>query len=467
MIDIRDKKIMFLGFGAVAKCVLDYFDKYFKFNNRKIVLVDKSKDAFNVKKGPKMIVLNVDATNFKELLDTLGFGKHDIIIDLTTSSATYFFIKMCLLHGIYYINTSIEDHNDEMLGSSIDCQQRTVASINSHFKNPKCTILIECGQNPGLIQHYVLYALTEMGSLRKLKSTSKRKLMQKVISDYKIGTIFMSEIDNMVTNQPLKPDIIYNTWSVAGYVVESLDRTELVCGKTNKFIKPILPLEKMNKITMDIYEKIKGPSDYDVIFMNENGFKSKLNSICPVLNGDKIEFVNYEGKLIHHGEIFDLARYFGKNAPFMSYVYKTNPYIDQSIDSFKQRNNASDGVLYLYVNQENNFKVFDGQNMSGHDSIGCTIFCGEKDIERIFWCGSILSTKDKNVNPEHTPTIVQVAAGVLSGLSYIIDNPDLGCIEPTDIDTEYMLEKSVPLLGNFFFKEIPKEKFNAPFLYSE
>ena len=123
----------------------------------------------------------------------------------------------------------------------------------------------------------------------------------------------------------------------------------------------------------------------------------------------------------------------------------------------------------MYVNQVNTFNVFDNiiDQLTGHDSIGCTIFCGEKQVEKIFWCGTILSDDDKNVKPEFTPTIIQVAAGVLSGLSFILENENksMGLIEPTDMDTMYVLKKSVPLLGKFFFTEIPIDKFSGSFVY--
>jgi len=455
--DIKNKKIMFLGFGAVAKCVLHYFSHYFVFNKNRVVLVDKSKDAFTPNLRFKKIVLAVDATNFKDLVDSLGFKRHDIIIDLTTSTVTYYFIKMCLLRGFHYINTSIEDVNDAMLGTSIDCQQKMVQSIASRYPK-KSTVLTECGQNPGLIQHYILHAFKQMHSMKN-KGKCTKKAIQKVITDFKVGSILMSEIDNMVSTTPLKPSIIYNTWSVAGYLFEATDKTELVRGKTNTFVQPYIAPHKISNTTK-IYEKMCD-SEYDVLFMKENAMKTTLNSICPVLTpSGNVEFVNYRGKLIHHGEIFEMARYFGENAPFMSYVYKNSPYVDQTIEKYKKSFQADDDDVWLYVNQENNFKIFDGTEATGHDSIGCTIFCGEKEVERIFWCGSILSSAD--VSPEYTPTIVQVAVGVLSGLSFIVEHQDLGWIEPTDIDNDYMLQKSVPLLGKFFFKEIPVDQFNGP-----
>jgi homospermidine synthase len=282
-----------------------------------------------------------------------------------------------------------------------------------------------------------------------------------VIDEYKVGTILMSEVDCMkrVSDTKLDDTKIYNTWSVTGFVAEASDKTELVCGKNNSFIQPIIPSNSLSKITMEVYPSL---DDYKVLFLNEIGLYTSLNSICPLLNNDKIEFTNYRGRLIHHGEIFEMARYFGKNAPFMSYVYQNSQYIDESIKKFSD--NIDD--LWLYVNQENTTTVFDNikDKLVGSDSVGCTIFCGDKKVERIFWCGSILSHTDKCVKPEFTPTIVQVCAGVLAGLSYILEdkNKNMGWVESTDLDTMYMLEKSIPLLGKFMFLEIPIDKFSGP-----
>jgi homospermidine synthase len=464
-IDIKRKKIVFLGYGAVAKCVWNYFNDFFIYSKKNVFLIDKNKNSFY---GPgletiKKIVLNVDATTFDDLVDYLHLKKGDIIIDLTTSTITYYFIKKCLLSGYYYINTSIEDIDDKMEGQSIDCQHERLKEICRDIK-PTSTVLTECGQNPGLIQHYVLYALNQLS----LKKDYKKKTLQKVIDEYQIGSILMSEIDNMKEKKETIKDkkILYNTWSVSGYLFESLDNTELVCGKTNSYIKPFIDSSKLNKFKMDIYKSDK--LDRNVIFLNNIALNSTLNSICPILdNNGQIEFKNYRGKLIHHGEVFELARYFGKNAPFMSYVYKNSSYMDESIEQFyKNYPNSSEDDLLLYIEQNDTFYVFDnmkGSKMIGHDSVGCTIFCGKDKVERIFWCGSILSDTDKNVKPEFTPTIIQVAAGVLSGLSFIIENKNMGWVEPCDLNTKYILEKSIPLLGKFMFLEIPVKEFSGKF----
>ena len=217
--------------------------------------------------------------------------------------------------------------------------------------------------------------------------------------------------------------------------------------------------------------------DYQILFLNESGINNSLNSICPILEKTgEIKYTEYEGKLIHHGEVFELAKYFGKKAPFMSYVYKINKYADMSLRYFMEQYPYYDAteIHTMVKSQCNSFKVFnninkpDNQKIVGHDSIGCTIYCGENTVERIFWCGSILSDNDAHVDSHFTPTIVQVAAGVLSGLSFLLEdkNKNIGLLEPCDLDTPYMIEKSKHLLGKFFFTEIPTIKFSNRFSYS-
>lgn len=129
--------------------------------------------------------------------------------------------------------------------------------------------------------------------------------------------------------------------------------------------------------------------------------------------------------------------------------------------------------LMLRINNDcSSFEVMDNINKSkserlvGHDTVGCTVYCGRDKVDKIYWCGSVLSSDD-DINPNFTPTIVQVAAGVLSGLSYILEekNKNHGLYTPCQLNTKYVLQKSAPLLGKLFFTEIPKEDFVGKFEY--
>ena len=216
--------------------------------------------------------------------------------------------------------------------------------------------------------------------------------------------------------------------------------------------------------------------EYEVIFLNEIGHNNTLNTICPIIDeNDNIQYINFDGRLIHHGEMFEMAKYFGKDAPFMTYVYKINKYAEESFKNYFNKNpeNNFDDLKQLVKNDNDSFNVLDNINKEnknhiiGYDTIGGTIYCGKEKVDRIFWCGSILADTHKNVNPNFTPTIVQVTAGVLSGLSYIMEdkNKNKGLHWPCDLDTKYILNKSKPLLGKLFFTEIPVDQFSGKFIF--
>ncbi len=489
-INITESKILFLGYGGVAKCVLNYFKYYFIYDIKKVYIIDKYEKAIYgpiQDKIPKSNILfeKVQCENFDYvILEKLKFKKGDLIIDLTFASNTYYFVKRCLELNINYINTSIEDGNDDFGGSSIAMQQLTIENIYKEIKSRKkisCNVLLECGQNPGLIQHYIIFALNELNKLKHPNSEDIWDVsrLKNVITDYEIGTILSSEIDSITKTHDVydkNSKKIYNTWSVSGLLGEGIDNAELTWSKKNRYIKPRIPNYMVDKEKSILFDKCIGEQNklpYDLMFLNDVGINCTLNSICPGLSPDgSIEFQNFKGRLIHHGEMFDMALKFGQNSPFMSYCYKINKYAEYSIKKYMSSStHANPSDLALKINAINeDFIVYDNYGVDpkdriiGWDSVGCTIFCGKKKIEDIYWCGSILSSNDLNIVEMFTPTIVQVAAGVLGGISYIMEpsNANKGMIFPNDIYTPYILSKSVPLLGKFFFTQIPVSEFNKP-----
>ena len=498
-INIKNRKILFFGYGGVAKCVLNYLKYYIDYNIKNIYIIEKCKSTLygpNIKNinHSNIIIDTISCINFDKLINKIEIKHDDIIIDLTFSSNTYYFVNKCLLLGINYINTSIEDDNDKLSGTSINYQQQVINKIFTDFKNDKnnkikSNVLIECGQNPGLIEHYILYALNNLN--KQLNNTSeddyRTETMINTIKSHKIGTILMSEIDNMFlkkeksnklknkTKKNKKNDInkqntIFNTWSVVGLLQEGLDKTEIIEGGTlNTFVKPIILENMIDNNKTNLVNSMD--TDSNVVFLKECGMNSFMHSICPILNKNGThKFVKYNGNLIHHGEIFEMNHLFGKYAPFMSYVYKINKYAEESIKTYFKNNKFDDDsdINIWLLNNCNSFEVYNNINkplneqIIGHDSIGCTLYCGDNKIEHIYWCGSILDSDNINVMDGFTPTIVQVAAGVLSGLSYIMEtnNSKLGLLYSSNMDTNYILQKAVPLLGRFFFQEVPINLFD-------
>jgi homospermidine synthase len=467
-VHLQNKKILFVGYGAVAKATWNHFDMYFTYQPHNVYAVDQFATSFtgpNVDKLHKF-VRHISKHTFDMFLDEIGMREGDIIIDLTYDSDTYFFIRRCIELGINYINTSIEDGNDRFEGSSIDYQQKKIASIFKEYSNQgviRSNILTECGQNPGLIQHYVFYALNRMNQLQNpsIKPDYRRETMIQTLRNYQVGSMFFSEWDDQEMEETMAQDMFTNTWCVSGFLAEALDKAEVVRGYT-KWIQPNVKKSIVDINRMKEYQPYQSP-EYQVLFFNEPGLHVTLPTISPIWTNAGLIYKVYRGKLIHHGEMFELARYFGSDAPFMTYVYRNNPYMDQSIIHYKKNHpNCTNAEIMDYANRPNTFQVLDygHGHIKGQDSIGATILCGKEKVDRIFWCGSLFRDMDEH-HPYFTPTTVQVAAGVLSGLSYILEDKQAnrGWIQSSDINTEYMLRKSVPLLGQFFFTEIPVEQF--------
>ena len=469
MLSLLSKKILVLGYGAVSKCVLHEIFSFFNVTPSQMYVVDKSNVFSNHEFHT--FVETMDSISFPLFCDKIKLIESDIVIDLTFSSSTYAFIRTCLERGLFYVNTSIEDNSDPFSGQSIALQQQTVHSIYNEFckyNRVRSSILTECGQNPGLIQHYVLYALNQLQKNESGVDDYRHDTLVSMIDKYQIGSILMSEIDGMNTDRPLE-DKMYNTWSVAGFIVESMDKTEVVRGTENAYIQPTITPSMLSPAMTELFEQYQVAGN-QVLFLNQRGFNTTLPSVAPIpAPNNQVVYQPFRGKLIHHGEVFELARYFGSKAPFMSYVYQNSPYTDKSIQMYMDRHKCTEDELMNYIkNKPDSFCVFDNINvpehhrMNGFDSIGCTMFCGTTNIDRIFWCGSILEHTDPRIHPNFTPTITQVAAGVLSGLSYILEkDTPFGMYEPCDLDTEYMLRKSKPMLGRLSMMEIPKHHLST------
>ena len=71
--------------------------------------------------------------------------------------------------------------------------------------------------------------------------------------------------------------------------------------------------------------------------------------------------------------------------------------------------------------------------------------------EESYWFGSRLSVEGaRALGPHFNATSLQVAAGVLGGMVWAMENPNQGVVEPEDMDWKRVLEIASPYLGQLF-----------------
>ncbi len=461
-IDITNKKIIFLGCGAVAKCCLYYFSYFFYFDYRKVIIVDKleREKEFPVvkhylKKRSIFIVREVNKDNYLEFFDSLKLNCKDIIIDLTTRTPSLCFFKYCRLNNLFYINTASEQYLLKNINSIAvqHCNYYDIARKTSLCDN--VTTIIEYGMNPGLISSFVLKGIDDIAKyfinlnyknntidneLIGLYDSKCRERYSLLARKLGIRVIHCSEIDTqVVTSNTLVKDKFYNTWSCVGLIDESYEGIELAVGTHEKEI----PLPQYQIFINGIFSS-------STLCVN-----AKIKSIVPLkIENNRVVFTEIEGYPIQHGECASLYRLLSTHdyAPTMHYVYKINKYAAQSVNRYNKKE------LLDIIEDPNRWEVLNAHNhdLEGYDNVGA-FFILDNNTDNLFtwWSGTILSnnyTKNILKDKMNSSTLIQVICGVLGGLYWALlpENQNKGLCFGEDVDYKTVFSITEKLLGKIY-----------------
>ena len=68
-----------------------------------------------------------------------------------------------------------------------------------------------------------------------------------------------------------------------------------------------------------------------------------------------------------------------------------------------------------------------------------------------YWYGSKISISEaRAIAPHNNATSMQVVAGVLAGMKWVIANPKRGIVEPDEVNYHEILEAAKPYLGTVY-----------------
>jgi homospermidine synthase len=462
-----DQKIVFFGCGSVAKCCIHYLNHFIKCKMSQVTIIDKNKTTKifpsvkqAIKKGAHFIHLTIDRNNLVWLLDTkLKLSKYDLVIDLTTNTSTYNILKECRMRSLLYINTSIEDDENNLTeentcptNSGIFLQHLNLQAIAEKTKDyNNVTSLIEFGMNPGLISVFVKQGIMNLSKMvidagkadKKMIKAYNEKNHKALAESLDIQVIHCSEIDTQLP-QKIDNNKFINTWSCVGLITEGVEPAEIQMGTHENKI----PFAKSS--VSQILPQL--------LITKQAGKDIKFQSIAPLMinNDNSVQFTKFTGRCIHHGEGISLNRYLGsfKYAPTMHYVYQLNPHTENLLDNLSKREMIS------ITKDDNKWKVLNvyEDKISGYDNVGALFMMKKNPITGsnkpfYFWTGSICDTKyTKNVLKDtyFGPTVIQVMAGVLSGAKWILKNKNRGLCFGEDINDNYIIKHSKKYLGRYY-----------------
>ena len=440
--------IVFVGFGSIAKGVLPLFLRHLPVtpDRIKVVAADPDREKIAEKYGIEYREIRLTQENHRSILEPL-LHKGDFLVNLSVFVSSLALIKLCREKGALYIDTSIEPWEGGYTDTSASASDRSnyalreeALELGRSMKGGPTAVVCQ-GANPGLVSGFLKQALLDVAKDNGIQEKpATKEQWANLARRLGIRVIHVAERDTQNTSVRKKRNEFVNTWSIDGFIGEGLQPAELGWGTHEKHWPA------------DAGEHASGCKA--AIYLNTPGAGVKVRSWTPLEGA-------YHGFLITHSESISIADYLtvrenGKIVyrPTVHYAYHP----------------CDDAVLSMHELAGKNWqeqpvkRLMRDEIEEGFDELGVLLMGNKKGV---YWLGSHLTIDQaRESTPHNNATSLQVAAGVLAGVVWAIDNPDMGVIEPDDIDHEHMLEIARPFLGEIvgsYGKWTPLENRNWPF----
>lgn len=441
------KRILFVGYGAVAQCTLPILFKHVKVPAKNVTVMD-FEDRRKVlgpwlKRGVRFVRKRITPENLSAVLGKY-LGPGDILIDLAWNIDACEILQWCHDKGVLYINTSVEVWDPYEGAGSKPPQERTlywrhmnVRRMVSGWSQPGPTAVLEHGANPGLISHFTKQGLIDIaqrllkdghaqgGEAEELGQLIKDRSFNLLSMKLGVKVIHCSERDTQITDRPKEVDEFVNTWSIEGFREEGTTTAELGWGTHEKELPSLA------------FEHADGPRNQ--ICLARMGINTWVVSWVP-------DFCIH-GMVVRHGEAFTISDKLtvwqdGKPVyrPTVHYAYCP---CDSAIASLNELRG------YDYRLQEK-LRILNDEITTGSDILGALLMGHRYNS---WWIGSDLSIEQsRRLVPHQNATTMQVAVSVVAAVTWMIEHPTRGVVVPDDIPHEYVLKVSKPYLGRFISK---------------
>lgn len=438
-----NNKILIIGYGSVSQCTIPLLFEMIDVPFKNVTVIDFSEKSEALKKYTDKGVKYVKEKIVKENLDKIlseHVGSNGLIIDLAWNIGCVDILTWCHDHNTLYVNTSVETwdpytgiQTGTPLEKSLYFLQMQLAELGKDWKN-STTAVVDHGANPGLISHFTKQALMDIASKliadKKVSKADEEEINQymkdrnfaKLGQKLGVKVIHCSERDTQITNRPKEVNEFVGTWSIEGLREEGSAPSEMGWGTHEKRVPAhaVIPSH--------------GPKNQ--IFLNQMGMNTWVRSWIP----DE-EIV---GMVIRHGEAFGISDRLtvwenGQvvHRPTVHYAYMP---CHETLSSLHELR----GLNYVLPAKQ---RIMNDEITSGADILGALLMGHEYNS---WWTGSNLSIEEtRRLLPNQNATTLQVAAGVIAAVLWMLENPNKGINLPDDLPHDFVLDVAKPYLGEF------------------
>jgi homospermidine synthase len=433
--------ILIIGYGAVSQCTLPVILDHIDIPKEKITIIDIEDKSEKLKKFTKTGIKFVQEKIVPENLDAiLGkyAGDNGLIIDLAWNIGANDILKWCHDHNTLYTNTSVELWDPyepkDIYEKTLYWRQMQLRDMKKKWPEDSVTAVVDHGANPGLISHFVKKGLidiaekvikegnAQVADLEKIKEYKEKLDFPHLAETLGVKVIHCSERDTQVTDKPKEVDEFVNTWSIEGFREEGIAPAEMGWGTHEKELPELA------------FKASTGPKNQ--IFLARMGINTWARSWVP-------EVGEIEGMIVRHGEAFGISDrltvWDGKKAvyrPTVHYVYMPCHEALSSLVELKARRYVIQPKLRIMTDEITSGKDILGAFLMGH-------------AFNSWWTGSSLSIEEtRKIAPGQNATTLQVAAGIISAVRWMIENPKKGICLPDDLPHDFVLNIAKPYLGD-------------------
>ena len=425
-----EQRLLVVGFGCIGQGVLPLLLRHVDLRPEQISILtaDENGRAVAAEFGVPFAIGRLTRANYRSLLEPrLSAG--DFLLNLSLDVSSVALVEWCQARGVSYLDTCIEPWAGHHLNASVAVEARTNYALRESAlalrsgRRSGPTAVLNHGANPGLVSHLLKQALHNLAadSGHSIRVPAQREDWARLACDMGVKAIQIAERDTQVDAERKRVGEFVNTWSVDAFAGECCQPAEMGWGSHERHFPP------------------KGRRHQQGcrsgIYLNRPGATTRVRSWTP-LGGVM------EGLLISLGESIAISDYLtigeGERPHYRPTVYYAYQPCDDTVLSLQE-------LAARNWQLQANKRVLKRGITGGVDELGVLLMGPARGA---YWYGSQLSIgQARALAPHNSATSLQVAASVLAGVVWTLENPNVGIVEPGEMDHRRILDIALPYLG--------------------
>lgn len=432
-----DGKCVLLGFGSIGNAGIEVMFEHIDLDRDKFFIVSEAFDRMDQHKdhGVTFVDTRITKNNLTDELDALFGDEPGLLVNASVNICSKSLIDYCQSRSILYVDTSFEIWADLVGSESMINNGGRFSDIQEAKKRfaGGATAITCHGANPGIVSHFAkrlvsIIAGRELGNTRSKPKTQKE--WAALAQELEITSLIITEMDSQRPNKPPPKNMALNTWSIHGLLEEAAEKICVPFGTHEPISDSVEPY---------VFDA------HGVQYLELPTRSANYHSL-----GYSPTFGVFSGMVIPHVEAFTIANYFSVRTevgaalyqPTSYFCYRPCPAALDTISNASRNNWEPDGPARVMLEEIED----------GIDSLGVMAF--RKNTSEVVWYGSEVSSQMASAFTTCNATSLQVIAGLISSMLYVIQHPREGLLEPEDLDTDFILDIATPYLGHVYSQVI-------------